>query len=78
MAINLETKVLAGVKPDAMAQNELTPIQEDELVTYTASYKEKLRKLPEVEQMTSEIYVDDLNTILQFGQKATEGYLQGL
>ncbi len=73
MAINLETKVLAGVKPDAMAQNELTPIQEDELVTYTASYKEKLRKLPEVEQMTSEIYVDDLNTILQFGQKATEG-----
>lgn len=56
-----------------MAQNELTPIQEDELVTYTASYKEKLRKLPEVEQMTSEIYVDDLNTILQFGQKATEG-----
>lgn len=73
MAINLETKVLAGAKPEAMAQNELTPIQEDELVTYTASYKEKLRKLPEVEQMTSEIYVDDLNTILQFGQKATEG-----
>lgn len=73
MAINLETKVLAGAQPEAMAQNELMPIQEEELVTYTASYKEKLRKLPEVEQMTSEIYVDDLNTILQFGQKATEG-----
>lgn len=73
MAINLETKVLAGAKPEEMAQNNLTPIQEDELMTYTVSYKEKLRQLPEVEQMTSEIYVDDLNTILRFGQKATEG-----
>lgn len=73
MAINLETKVLVGAKPEEMAQNNLTPIQEDELMTYTVSYKEKLRQLPEVEQMTSEIYVDDLNTILRFGQKATEG-----
>ena len=73
MAINLETKVLAGAKPEELGNNELTPIQEDELVSYTASYKEKLRQLPEVEQMTSEIYVDDLNTILRFGQKATEG-----
>lgn len=73
MAINLETKVLAGAKPEELGNNELTPIEEDELVSYTASYKEKLRQLPEVEQMTGEIYVDDLNTILRFGQKATEG-----
>lgn len=73
MAINLETKVLAGVNPEEMEANALAPIKEEELATYTASYKEKLRQLPEVEQMTSEIYVDDLNTILRFGQRATEG-----
>lgn len=72
MAINLESKVLGGLKEDQQEET-LVPIKEAELVEYTESYKDKLRKLPEVEKMTSEIYIDDLNTILLFGQKATEG-----
>lgn len=33
------------------------------------AYKEELRNLPEVERLTNEIDVNDLNTILAFGQK---------
>lgn len=73
MAINLETKVLKGISPENIEQSEIAPIQEAELAAYTVSYKEKLRQLPEVEKLTGEICIDDLSTILQFGQKATEG-----
>ncbi len=72
MAINLESRIMDGMKTEQTA-GELSPIGEAELVEYTESYKDKLRKLPEVEQMTSEIYIDDVNTILNFGQRATEG-----
>ena len=73
MAINLETKVTAGITAEALNQGEVKPIGEAELAAYTASYKDKLRQLPEVERMTGEICIDDPSSILHFGQKATEG-----
>lgn len=73
MGISLESKVLTGIGNDLVASEEALPIQTEELAVYTESYKEKLRKLPEVEKMTAEIVVEDLNTVLIFGQKATEG-----
>lgn len=35
-------------------------------------YKEKLRQLPEVQNLTNEIEVQNINSIIQFGQKASE------
>ena len=62
--------ILTGLSDTTTA---LAPVQENEVAAYTQTYKEKLRQLPEVEALTSEIHVDDLNTILAFGQKASTG-----
>lgn len=70
----LETSILGGVNLEK--SNELpsiSPIQEADVAQFTQNYKQKLRQLPEVEALTSEICVDDFNSILLFGQKASEG-----
>ena len=70
----LETSILGGVNLEKATTTEaLVPIQETEVANFTQNYKQKLRQLPEVEALTSEIRVDDLNSILVFGQKASEG-----
>ncbi|WP_083461199.1 toxic anion resistance protein [Cellulosilyticum ruminicola] len=56
-----------------IAQPELVPVKQEDVAAYTASYKEKLRQLPEVEALTSEIHIDNMDTILAFGQNATQG-----
>ena len=43
------------------------------VVENTALYKQNLKQLPEVEQLTGEINVMDSNSILQFGQSPSEG-----
>ena len=43
------------------------------VVENTELYKQNLKQLPEVEQLTSEINVMDSNSILQFGQSPSEG-----
>jgi uncharacterized protein YaaN involved in tellurite resistance len=74
MSINLETNILKGIDLEQMPEtNALVPVQSDDVLSFTQSYKDKLRTSPEVEALTSEIHVEDLNTILAFGQKATEG-----
>lgn len=71
---NLEQSILGGVDLEkATDTTAITPIQEQEVATFTENYKQKLRQLPEVEALTSEIHVDDLNTILAFGQEASSG-----
>lgn len=73
-AATLETSILGGVNLEKATTTEaLVPIQETEVANFTQNYKQKLRQLPEVEALTSEIHVDDLNSILVFGQKASEG-----
>ena len=52
---------------------EMKPVKTEDVANYTVSYKQKLRKLPEVEALTGEIHIDDMNTILAFGQGATQG-----
>lgn len=70
----LETSILNGVDLEKTASpSPLAPVQEAEVANFTQNYKQKLRQLPEVEALTSEIHVDDLNTILVFGQQASEG-----
>lgn len=70
----IETSILGGVNLEKATTTEaLVPIQETEVANFTQNYKQKLRQLPEVEALTSEIHVDDLNSILVFGQQASEG-----
>lgn len=73
-AITVEESIFGGVNLEkAQTSNSLVPLQEAEVASFTQNYKQKLRQLPEVEALTSEIHVDDLNTILVFGQQASEG-----
>ncbi len=70
----LEATVLGGVNLEkAESTTQLVPVQEADVVAFTQSYKEKLRQLPEVEKLTEEIRVDDMNSILVFGQEASTG-----
>ncbi|MGL5347569.1 MAG: toxic anion resistance protein [Peptostreptococcaceae bacterium] len=46
--------------------NELEIIEQSDL------YKQNLRQLPEVQSLTNEIEVQNINSIIQFGQKASE------
>lgn len=68
-----------------MVQTDLTPqeinIQEidaqevqkvNSIVADTEAYKERLKQLPEVQALTNEISVQDVNTIVSFGQKSAE------
>lgn len=71
VAQNPAPATLAASNPTP--QPEIVPIKQEEMVNYTISYKEKLRQLPEVEALTSEIHIDDISTILAFGQNATQG-----
>lgn len=52
-------------------QETLTTLgtQTPEVISDNQSYKEKLKLLPEVQQLTNEINITDTNSILQFGQK---------
>lgn len=44
----------------------------NEIVANTEAYKERLKQLPEVQALTNEISVQDVNTIVGFGQKSAE------
>lgn len=74
-AVTVEESIFGGVNLEkaATGTTALAPVQEADVANFTQNYKQKLRQLPEVEALTSEIHVDDLNTILVFGQQASEG-----
>ncbi len=71
----VEESIFGGVNLEkaAATNTSVVPVQEADVANFTQTYKEKLRQLPEVEQLTSEIHVDDLSTILAFGQNASAG-----
>ena len=63
-----------------MVQTDFTPQEVDiqqvekanEIVVDTDAYKKRLRLLPEVQALTNEINIQDVNTIVGFGQKSAE------
>jgi len=57
--------------PPVDESNNLLPTQKEtpEALSDVTVYKEKLKLLPEVQQLTNEININDTNSILQFGQK---------
>lgn len=52
-----------------MDNTSLINIEKEDIITNNEGYKERLRQLPEVRSMTNEISIDDMNTILSFGQE---------
>lgn len=71
----IEESLFSGVNLEKAAQTgtDVVPLGEAQVASFTQNYKEKLRQLPEVEKLTEEINVDDMGSILVFGQSASEG-----
>ncbi len=72
MAIN--TGVF-GATTTGSPTNEMQMTQ-PEVITDNVAYKQRLRALPEVQNLTNEIDITNVNSILAFGQKPSEGISQ--
>lgn len=63
-----------------MVQNEIQPMTVDEslinnsneILADPEAYKKRLRNLPEVQNLTNEIDIQDVNSVATFGQKSAE------
>lgn len=63
-----------------MVQNEIQPMTVDEslinnsneILADPKAYKKRLRNLPEVQNLTNEIDIQDVNSVATFGQKSAE------
>lgn len=72
MAINTRE---FGATTTGSPTNEMQMTQ-PEVLTDNAAYKQRLRALPEVQNLTNEIDITNVNSILAFGQKPSEGISQ--
>ena len=72
---NTEQTILGGLNFDnTEAQNgELVVASKNEVQAFTDKYKMELRKDPQVQQLTNEINVTDMNSVLVFGEKSANG-----
>ena len=61
----LEQPATTNTTLDTSQSTEVVAV--DETMNNTSEYREKLKQLPEVQQMTDEIDVNDANSIVQFG-----------
>ena len=75
---NTEQTILGGLNFDnTQAQNgELVVASKNEVEAFTDKYKMELRKDPQVQQLTNEINVTDMNSVLVFGEKSANGINQ--
>lgn len=70
MPINMGT---AAAQPAATQTQEITlDTQKPEVLADNSAYKQKLRAMKEVQDLTNEINIQDTNSILAFGQKPSE------
>lgn len=56
-----------------MQEEKPTPVMPAEIAEYSDNYKLELKNDPDVQALTSEIVIDDLNSILFFGDTASKG-----
>lgn len=66
-------EILNGINVETEQTNQMAPVTTTDVQTYTQDLKSKLRAMPEVEALTSQINVEDLNSVLVFGKEASEG-----
>ena len=72
--INFEKKFeLSLPDEDSPQEKKVLLVMPEEIKEYSNDFKLKLRDDPEVQALTSEIVVNDLNTILFFGDSASKG-----
>lgn len=70
MPINMGT---AAAQPATTQTQEITlDTQKPEVLADNSAYKQKLRAMKEVQDLTNEINIQDTNSILAFGQKPSE------
>lgn len=62
--------VQTEIKPQEISSQEIE--KANEIIANPEEYKEKLKLLPEVKALTNEINIQDVNTIVTFGQKSAE------
>lgn len=62
-------------KKDEQVMNEVMNVEENnfDVQEYSRNRKAELRELPEVQNLNSQIVIDDRNTILVFGKEASSG-----
>lgn len=63
-------------KPVEIVSTEDTPFKAPEVMTNNDAYKERLKQLPEVKNLTNEINIMDVNSVIVFGQKPSQGISQ--
>ena len=59
-----------------LVSTEDTPFKAPEVMTNNDAYKERLKQLPEVKNLTNEINIMDVNSVIIFGQKPSQGISQ--
>ena len=64
--------VNAAPAADPNAQGIQLDTQKPEVLADPLAYKQRLRAMKEVQDLTNEINIQDTNSILQFGQKPSE------
>ena len=74
--INNQEVILGGLNLDLdkaeQTSTAITPVTSNEIQEFTNTYKMKLRQDPQVQNLVSTINVTDTQSILQFGQQASE------
>lgn len=72
MALKVARKT-SQINNNQVADNNDVNSENFDIIEYSNSKKEELRKLPEVEQLTSLIEIDREDSILEFGKEASAG-----
>ena len=71
--IDFKKKFELSLAENNVQEEKPSPVMPAEIAEYSASYKMELKDHPDVQALTSEIVVDDLNSILFFGDAASKG-----
>ncbi|MDU5021783.1 MAG: toxic anion resistance protein, partial [Clostridiales bacterium] len=72
MALKVARKT-SQINNNQVVDNNDVNSENFDIIEYSNSKKEELRKLPEVEQLTSLIEIDREDSILEFGKEASAG-----
>jgi uncharacterized protein YaaN involved in tellurite resistance len=71
--IDFKKKFELSFTDNNVQEEKASPVMPTEIAEYSNAYKLELREDPDVQALTSEVVIDDLNSILFFGDSASKG-----
>ena len=71
--IDFKKKFELSLDDNNVQEEKPAPVMPTEIAEYSNAYKMELRDDPDVQALTSEVVIDDLNSILFFGDSASKG-----